>query len=115
MACWESVAVGSENEVTLGVFDAVEALSCVQVRGSLFGWVGSEGRSLAGWASRMEAGWVEAQQHWHYQAPWSLQGLWSLELKRQAVLQGCWLGGKAVLTSGLAVARRSVLLAGSCQ
>lgn len=36
-ACWESVAVGSENEVTLGVFDAVEALSCVQVRGSLFG------------------------------------------------------------------------------
>lgn len=43
--CWVSVAVGSENEVMWGVFDAVEALSCVPVRESLFGWVGSEGRS----------------------------------------------------------------------
>lgn len=43
--CWGSVAVGSENQVTLGVFDGAEALSCVLVTGSLFGWVGSERRS----------------------------------------------------------------------
>lgn len=54
--CRVYVAVGSENQVTWEGFDAVEALSCVLVRGSLFGWVGSEGKSLAGWRWRMEAG-----------------------------------------------------------
>lgn len=101
--CWESVAVGSENEVTWGAFDAVEALSCVLVRGSLFGWVGSEGTSWAGWRSRMEAGWVEAQRHLHYQTPWRLQGLRSQEHKRQTVLQGCWPAAKAAWTSGSAI------------
>ncbi len=105
--CWESVAVGSENQVTWGAFDAVEELSCVRVRGSLFGWVGSEGTSWAGWGWRMEASWVEAQHHWHYQTPWSLLGLRSLEQKRQTVLQGCWLGGKAALTSGSATEDRT--------
>lgn len=47
--CQASVAVGSENQVTWeAVFDVVEALSCVPVRASLFGWVGNEGKSLAG-------------------------------------------------------------------
>lgn len=54
--CRVYVAVGSENQVTWEGFDVVEVLSCVLVRGSLFGWVGSEGRSLAGWSWRMEAG-----------------------------------------------------------
>lgn len=60
--CWGSVAAGSENQLTWGVFDGAEALSCVLVTGSLFGLVGSERRSWAGW--RMEAGWVEAQHRW---------------------------------------------------
>lgn len=77
--CQVSVAVGSENQVMWEVFDAVEGLSCVLVRESLFGWVGSEGRSLAGWTRRMEAGLEGAQHHWHYQAPWSLQEFRSLE------------------------------------
>ena len=104
--CQEYVAVGFENQVTLAVFDGVEALSCVLVRESSCGWVGSEGRSWAAWGWRMEAGWVGAQHHWHYQAPWSLQGLRSLEWKRQTVLQGCWLGAKAALTSGSATEER---------
>lgn len=107
--------MGSENQVAWGAFDAVEVLSCVLVRVSSFGWVGSEGRSWAVWRRRMEASWVAAQHHWHYQAPWSLQALQSLEQKRQTALRGCWLGGKAALTSGSVGAQQSVLLAGSCQ
>ena len=79
VGCSVSVAVGSDNQVTWGVFDGVEALSCVLVMESLFGWIGSEGRNWAEWWQRMEASWVEAQHHWHYQTPWSLQGLRGLE------------------------------------
>lgn len=56
VACRVSAAAGSGNQVTWEESDAVEALSCVLARGSLFGWVGSGGRSLAGWRWRMEAG-----------------------------------------------------------
>lgn len=45
VACWGSVAAGSENQLTWGVFDGAEALSCVLVTGSLFGLAGSERRS----------------------------------------------------------------------
>lgn len=55
----------------------------------------------------MEAGWVKAQHHWHYQAPWNFQGLQSPVQKRQPVLRGYWLGGKAVLTSGSATEDRT--------
>lgn len=101
-ACLGCVAAGSGSEVMWEVSDGVEALSCVLVRGSLFGWVGSEGRSWAGWRRRTEAGWVEMWHHWHYQVPWSFQGLQSLEQLRQSVVQGCWLREKAALTSGSA-------------
>lgn len=77
--CRVFVAVGSENQVTWEVFDAVEGLSYVLVRESLFGWVDSEGRSLAGWRWRMEAGPEGAQHHWRYQEPWILQEFQSLE------------------------------------
>lgn len=101
--CQVFVAAGSENQVTWEVFDAVEGLSCVLVRESLFGWVDSEGRSLAGLTWRMEAGPEGAQHHWRYQEPWILQEFRSPEQSRQTVLQGCWLGGKEALTSGSAI------------
>lgn len=100
--CLGCGAAGSGNEVTWEASDGVEALSCVLVTGSLFGWVGSEGRSWAGWRRRTEAGWVGAWHHWHYQVPWSFQGLRCLEQLRQTAVQGCWLGEKAALTSGFA-------------
>lgn len=34
--CWGSAAAGSDNQVTSGVSDGVEVLSCVLVTGSLF-------------------------------------------------------------------------------
>lgn len=43
--CWGSVAGESENQALWGVSDGVEALSCALGMASLFGWVGSEGRS----------------------------------------------------------------------
>lgn len=42
------MAVGSGNQVMWEASDGVEALNCVLVTGSLFGWVDSEGKSWAG-------------------------------------------------------------------
>lgn len=50
------MAEASESVVTLGAFGEVVALSCVLVKGSLFGWPGNEGKCWAGRNCWMEEG-----------------------------------------------------------
>lgn len=92
--CWASAAVGSENGVPWGGSDGAEALSCVLARESLFGWVGSEGTSWAGWWWWRAP--VVSPYQGHYRGPWSLQAL-----------TGCWPGEEGALICGSAAAERT--------
>lgn len=115
VASLASVAVASDSGVAWMASDEAAAWSCVLVRVSWCVLVGSEGRSLAAWGSRMEGGYLKGQHCPHSQAPWSLQGPRILGQRRRTGLQGCWLGGRGAWSSGSAEGQEPEPQAGSGQ